>query len=196
MMSGDDVKSWLSAANDGITALALLAGGAFTYFRFVRGRALHANLDLELAAARQEVAGREALVVDVIIKNTGTMRLSFPLDCDQILTLAPCGKDLWTRKTEDGYVKWHARDCSPPVDVVTENGARLADQMLEPGETFKNTLLVEVADQNWVVCNVALKVTVRSSSLWSRFLGAMSPRDGSVDDLVFRTNRVVVKSDG
>jgi hypothetical protein len=196
MMSGDDVKSWLSAANDGITALALLAGGAFTYFRFVRGRALHANLDLELAVVPQEVAGCEALVVDVIIKNTGTMRLSFPLDCDQILTLAPCGNDLWTRKTEDGYVKWREQDCSPPVDVVTENGARLADQMLEPGETFKNTLMVEVEDQNWVVCNVALKVAVRSSSLWSRFMVAMSTRDGSVDDLVFRTNRVVVKSDG
>lgn len=178
----------LAAANDAFTVAAIIAGGLFTYFRFVRGRTLHSDLSLTIGAEAVSLANRQALRLKVVLENTGTVLLALPLDCKQTITVNAADTTLWEQITEDGDVRWRSNGGNG-VDVVCDNGLRLADQQLEPGESFVNCLLVEVPLESWVACHVSLMVEARPKNLWNR-IRWISRKNGG--DLVWRTGEILV----
>ena len=143
--SGPAVATIVTAVKDAATAAAIVAGGLFTYFKFVRGRttAPRAKLTLTghtLAAAGPAagIIGSAAVAVEVRLVNTGQIQLTLPADEQQLLTIcsvsqatAFTGRDL-----SPVAASWKEPDAFfGQTDLLLDEGQPPSEQLrIEPGE--------------------------------------------------------------
>jgi hypothetical protein len=66
----DDVKTWVDIAGTFVTAAAVVIGGVWAYFRFVRNRTYRPRLEIEMEARRHDV-GTPLVEANVTVKNIG-----------------------------------------------------------------------------------------------------------------------------
>ena len=75
------IKDLVEVANTLIAMAAVIVGGLFAYFKFLRQRVFHARLESAVAVSRyQQPNGREFLNIVARIKNTGLAKVDLQID--------------------------------------------------------------------------------------------------------------------
>lgn len=81
----------LTTIKDALTAAALLVGGGFAYFKFIKGRVLGPRARPLVHASMPDVpnptTGTTELRVIVTVRNEGQILLRLPIESDQLLTV-------------------------------------------------------------------------------------------------------------
>lgn len=80
-------KDVVTAANDTLRTRAILIGGAFAYFKYLRGRIHYASLALSLEPIVIEIDKRRALSITTTITNSGTYQMVADMGCRQRVSL-------------------------------------------------------------------------------------------------------------
>jgi hypothetical protein len=145
----------LTQLNDILTALAILAGGLFAYFKFFRGRVLNAGVSLEITGAmrpcgdqRRSLLGLRisqptagALVIRVTIRNNGQRSLKIPKDSDQLLSVSSITMEALARAGEDlnqSPTSWKQADAYfARANILLDDGEQPRENIkLEPGDVL------------------------------------------------------------
>ncbi len=124
----------VSAIGDVVTAGAVLVGGAWAYFRFVRGRIFAHRAEVAVAAAllRPPLSG---LRVQIAVKNTGTSQL--PLGDLRFVETFAVTEDDWPKDTN---IVWD--------DPIISTRVLRSHQWLESSETVNEDVLVPLPRTN------------------------------------------------
>jgi hypothetical protein len=115
-----------------VTSLAIIVGGVWAYFKFVKGRTYRPRLEVDLAGEWHIVNGCQCLRARVAVKNIGAsvvtlrqkgtgLRVSVPID---------------DRQGIPALVEWQSLRVFP---IFEEHN------WIEPGETIKDDLLLDLA---------------------------------------------------
>lgn len=125
--SGTGVAAWISAATSLVTALGVVLGGAFAYFKFFRGRLFEPRVDLEVKAGKLNLAEGLAMRVDVTIKNIGQTVLMFADEYLQQLLVVGLEYPRFTTACEDTEpVRWADPIWVFEQDVLADEGSFFA----------------------------------------------------------------------
>lgn len=71
----DNAKTIADIISSAVTALAIIVGGAWAYFKFVRGRTYRPRIEISLAGQWWQVKGRLLFQARVTVKNVGLSKL-------------------------------------------------------------------------------------------------------------------------
>lgn len=71
----DNAKDIADIASSAITALAVIIGGAWAYFKFAKGRTYRPRVEMQLAGQWWLAEGKVLLQVRITIKNVGSSKL-------------------------------------------------------------------------------------------------------------------------
>lgn len=143
---------------------ALIVGGIWAYFKFIRGRTFSQRLELEVEASLLESGGIKMLRVKISMRNTGL----------SVLKLSDSVKAVYLYGTASS-------DWIPSSSIEWSDVLRLAPifenhQWVEGGETVADEVLVPVPDttdgSEWLAFRLDVKVgskrrRLRRSLLWS-----------------------------
>lgn len=156
-----------SALRDIATVVAIAAGGAFAYIKFVRSRVLHTRMDVDLQLKEVVIADAYALLITALVTNSGTLRLIFPSTAGQVLVITLADGILWddTRNAVHREVLWSEGITCYEQDILVVEGRRETnpdqrdpDPYLEPGERLSRMLLVPLPPGEWVAYRAHLSV--------------------------------------
>ena len=145
------------ATNNGIQTIAIVGAGILGYARFLRGRVLHSNLDLSLAAQLVEAPFGPAARVTASVRNSGSFKMTFPMDCWVRVTMQCADVVLWEDAMTDGEVQWDAAE-TRHFELLIDQGVQETREILEPGESFVRTLATPVPTGTWVAYRFILSV--------------------------------------
>jgi hypothetical protein len=70
-----DVKTAIEEVNNVVTSAAVVVGGIWAYFKFIRGRTFAHRAELEVTPSLDQSTGTSYLSVAVTLKNTGLSKL-------------------------------------------------------------------------------------------------------------------------
>jgi hypothetical protein len=158
----DGANGVVLTIKDALTAIALVVAGAFSYFKFIKGRVLGPRVRLAVSVAvapppedRPSLLGRRpppvamALRVDVAIRNDGQIVLRIPRESEQRLTVRSLTKDGLAAAslpgadmTPDGPLRaasWARDDIYfAQTNLIEDEGVPPPrDIKLEPGEDYR-----------------------------------------------------------
>lgn len=71
-----NVANILPLVESGVTSLAILAGGLWAYFKYMKGRTFKERITSELSCAVEEVGGIRILVASLHLKNVGLSKVN------------------------------------------------------------------------------------------------------------------------
>ncbi len=155
-----------------VSTMAVAFAAGFSYLKFVRGRLHHSQLNLDLGVNFVDVASDSALLIVATVTNAGTLRVEFPDDTGQPLTLRLADKALWDDAKRESHkeVLWTASIPCYQQELLVTEGRRETDPdgrnpFLEPTESFSRTLLVPIPEGDWRAYQIDLRVTASSSRL-------------------------------
>ncbi len=127
-----DVQAVVSALSSAITALAVLIGGLWAYFKFVRGRTYRPRLSVTMSAQWHPLNGRPMLHARITVKNIGA----------SIVTLRQRGG------TGLGIGVLSSDQPAPPAaaewEVIRVFEILRDHEWIEPGETVSDDLLLDL----------------------------------------------------
>jgi hypothetical protein len=95
--TGMNTGDWIAAVQHGVEAVAVVVGGLWAYWKFVRGRIFHRRAELDLAPELIADGEPRAVRVRVTMKNTGAANI--PVRGAEV-TLAQFVGDGWERVGE------------------------------------------------------------------------------------------------
>jgi hypothetical protein len=142
------VPDLLSVISDVLTAIAIVVGGIFAYYKFLKGRGLSATSGLELAASMVPQQDQRrfmfrprsaaALVVEVGIRNNGILTVTVPKNSSQLVSVSSITKEELVRAgpgLTQGALSWKRPDAyfasanvllddgqQPPADIKLRQG--------------------------------------------------------------------------
>lgn len=124
-MALSELDSLTKIAQQTVQTVAIVAGGAWAYFKFIRGRLFHHRAELNLAADLVKVAESTALKVRLEVKNAGASQL--PIASCEVIASVRSGTlvQKWTR-------------------VANSRTPIIRSQIVESQETVAGQELVEV----------------------------------------------------
>lgn len=73
--SAQDISDLLSAIESGGTVVALIVGGVWAYFKFIKDRVYRPRLDVTIEAGTLPIEDRRQLVCRLSVKNIGTCKV-------------------------------------------------------------------------------------------------------------------------
>jgi hypothetical protein len=127
-----DVQAAISALSSAITAMAVLIGGLWAYFKFVRGRTYRPRLSVTMSAQWRPIDERQMLHIRITVKNIGA----------SVVTLRQRGG------TGLGISVLSPKQPAPPTAVEWEM-IRVFEilrdhEWIEAGETVSDDLLLDI----------------------------------------------------
>ncbi len=154
---GDSVQSF-------VTAGGILAGGIFTYFKFVKDRIYRPRVDLRVEADQIELGSTGTfLVCRASVENKGATKLSLQHDGTAILVRTPRHRANVLRETA-----WSNTPESGVADIFAKH------DWIESTETIRDEALVRVTPDSDCVYRIELRVVVAAPSPTRRDNIAMS----------------------
>lgn len=149
----DNAKDIAGIISSGITALAVVIGGAWAYFKFIRGRTYRPRVEMQLAGQWQRVRGKLLLQARITIKNVGSSKLKLRQKGSGLRAsmLDP------NQPTPPASVRW--------VDL--EKTYTIFDQheWIESGETICDVVLLDLGVPE------TIPVLLEGRLVWPRMLG-------------------------
>jgi hypothetical protein len=166
----DLVPDLLTIISEALTVIAIVVGGIFAYYKFLKGRGLGAPSGLELAASmvpQQDqrrfmfrTRSAAALVVEVGIRNNGILTVTVPKNSRQLVSISSITEEELVRAgpgLTQGALSWKRPDAyfasanillddgqQPPEDIKLRQGQvlPLAAVFPVPGEHHAAAFLV------------------------------------------------------
>jgi hypothetical protein len=141
----DTFKTWADGIATIVTALALITGGIWAYFKFARGRTFRPRLEIEMSGQWLKANRKHWLQARIKVKNIGASKVM----------LRQNGTGLKVRVLADAQ--------SPPPDYAKWKRAGwciiLEDhQWIEPGETVSDDLLLNLGTRRPVPVHLDARV--------------------------------------
>jgi len=176
---GKSKKSWSDVAQ-GAAAIAgivaLIVGGLWAYFLFVKGRTFSNRLEPSAEGELLQVNGKTMVRLKLVVKNAGASVFTFADHPKAVYLYATAAADwvsaanvLWS----DPYLR---------LTRILEN-----HDWIEGGETIVDEVLVSVPDGDWLAYRLEVRLGSRSGD-FRRWLASHSHIRG---DLQWRTTVVV-----
>jgi len=127
----DTANTVVSVIGTSITGLAVIIGGIWAYFKFVKGRTFRPRLEVDMSGQWRKVDGKQLLQARIMVKNIGASNV----------TLLQKGTGLRVSLLA-------AHQPAPPAPVEWE-GQRVFEILkehawIEPGETVSDDLLLDL----------------------------------------------------
>jgi len=148
----------ISKLKDLITAVGLLLGGIFAYYKFIKGRVFKPRLELKVSGKVITQKQKRLLVASAQIKNNG---LSVVYLDDQLT-----GINLYRSSQLKGTTKEQQPAWLDPVNgfpLFTDH------KWVEPDETITDEILIELRDDEDVAYRIKLVVRSRQPSFRERY---------------------------
>jgi hypothetical protein len=148
---------WIVRGFKNISAIAVVAGGAWALFNFIRGRTFSSRLQIDIKSNSESFESKRLLFIDVTLTNTGKGKLQArpiePNDCvykgEHEEIRYACG--LQIRRIEpidisgETYLDWYnSSSLSPIQDIPGE--INLLDDYLVPSDNNKTVFWLEPGD--------------------------------------------------
>jgi hypothetical protein len=164
--AGPNWADAVSAIAGALTLVALVLGGLVGYVRFLRRRVLHASCHPDLAVVLTRVAGGDVLQISATATNEGSYRLRFPAGSQQIVTICKADQAMWDdAQGHGGEILWSEGLCCR-YDLLTTEGVRDGNFLLEPGQRLVRSLLVPIPGDPGLAYYVNLFVEARAQWIW------------------------------
>jgi hypothetical protein len=128
-LSIEDWKTIADCVSGFATAAAVLAGGLWAYFKFIKGRTFRPRLAVKLAGEWRRLGDADVLLVRVTVANIGGAKMALNQWGSGLETFFP------TDDREDGTVTWEQN--GGLFKVLKEH------QWIEPGETVFDEVLLD-----------------------------------------------------
>jgi hypothetical protein len=136
----------LTQLTDALTAVAIVVGGVFAYFKFIKGRVLSAATLIEIKAsmASQPTPRRPAppkpgaLLVELVIRNNAQGALTVPKDSYQLVSISSITEEELARTGQDltqDALSWKCPDAYfAQTNMLLDDGNQPTDDItLGPG---------------------------------------------------------------
>lgn len=138
----DTFKNVAGGISSIITGAAVVIGGLWTYFKFLRGRTFHPRLAVRLDGEWRRLEGADVLHVRVTVTNIGATKVALNqfgsgLEIGFPASVQDGDEVSWKKIPQGG----HGPDEQPPArvfSVLTEH------EWIEPGETVCDDLLLNL----------------------------------------------------
>lgn len=127
----EDIKTIVEIAGTFVTAAAVIAGGLWAYFKFVRGRTFRPRLEVALSGQWEVIDKRPIMRARVTVKNIGASDVTL-LQTGTGLRLSTIKAD---RPPPPAPVEWESLKV---FSILREH------QWIEPGETVSDDLLLHL----------------------------------------------------
>lgn len=155
----DSWTTWLQAGAAGFTALALVVGAIWAFFRFRRGRTFKPRCTIDMNCSLATVESRMVLTVDVDVMNCGDSHVIFtPNDKGRVeVSLMSVGE--WPDVPAARFINWQEADKLMRHDIFASSGRRPGATELEPGQYMSRSCLF-VMPEDWAAAQVRCLVTL------------------------------------
>lgn len=130
------IKFWAEFAKNAIESLAIIVGGFWTYFHFLKGRTFKHRLESTVNATIELRHRKYYLVVHSELKNIGSSKVRLNQDESGIAIYPGEPKGLGTAEVSN--VSWHKRAM---FNVFSDH------EWIEPTESVCDALVVELPDE-------------------------------------------------
>jgi hypothetical protein len=127
----DNFKTWTDAIGKIITGLAVIIGGTWAYFKFVRGRTLRPKLSIEMSGQWIKTGRKHWLHVRIKVKNIGTSKVALEQEGTwlEVSVLAE------SQSSPPDYANWKSAE---KYEVLDDHA------WIEPGETVSDDLMLNL----------------------------------------------------
>ena len=134
----DTVNTVISTVGTAITGLAVIIGGIWAYFKFVKGRTFRPRLEVDMSGQWRKVDGQQLLQARIMVKNIGASKVTLRQEGTGLRISLPA-----------------AHQPAPPAPVEWE-GQRVFEILkehawIEPGETVSDDLLLDLGSADPVL---------------------------------------------
>jgi hypothetical protein len=186
-------QTLLTQIDDALTAAAIVIGGAFAYFKFVKGRVLTAAVGYEIRASvtahpvarrhmpRQPFIGPPvgALTVEVAIRNNGQLAIIVPRDSEQLVSVSSITAEELARHGPDltqEAVSWKQPDAYfASSNILLDDGEPPGgDLVLGPGDVLTLDVVFAVPSGHNAAAYLVVLNSYTVSRRWLRTAGRWS----------------------
>jgi hypothetical protein len=187
------VTTLLTQIDDALTAAAIVIGGAFAYFKFVKGRVLTAAVGYEIRASvtahpvarrhmpRQPFNGPPvgALTVEVAIRNNGQLAIIVPRNSQQLVSVSSITAEELARHgaglTQEA-VSWKQPDAYfGSANILLDDGEPPgSDLVLGPGDVLTLGVVFAVPSGHNAAAYLVVLNSYTVSRRWLRTAGRWS----------------------
>ncbi len=182
----DDLKAVAEIAQATATTVAIVVGGLWGYFKFVKGRSFRPRLAVGLQGRWRDVDGRSLLHVRLTVTNVGSSDIVLIKDSSEVSAAIVT--------VEQGRKRPKPVWPDPvPQAVLTDH------QWIESGETVSDDLLFHLGEQR-LTTRVEAYLVVRNSGWWQvrerirrkmRGEEAEKPRSRTSKNVTIKANKIL-----
>jgi hypothetical protein len=132
------MREWADAAEvlaNLSTAAAILIGGTWTYFKFMRGRTFANRAELALTGTLYNASGHYMIRVVVALKNTGLSRVNLRQDRKIVRLYGVERSEVFTSMQNHANVRWEDLVLTPVLEQ---------HRWVEPQESIHDDVLIPV----------------------------------------------------
>jgi hypothetical protein len=147
-----------SIVRDAVTAVALIIGGGFAYFKFIRGRTFRPRLNLVVTSKVRREQGVLHVLMDCGARNIGARELRITAEGTAVRLLASSvvsTQDM-EQSPQSSQSGWDLIGVWQPVEAKT----------LEPEEPLEDSVLVAIPDGGQAALRVEFSVSIPSGESW------------------------------
>lgn len=148
-----EIESTLGNVQSALTSMAIVAGGIWAYFKFIRSRLFHAKIEIQLDAEFAFGVSEDVVVASVQVKNVGFTKASFELD---ICSLEVCLSEFRPQLDFTDAARWRQVATIPIL---------YHHHWLEPGETAREQEAITLHDRVDLAARLVAVVS-NGQSLW------------------------------
>lgn len=148
----DNLDKASSILQNVFTVIALIVGGVWTYFTFVKGRALTPRLEPKLSLKTFRNGAHKYLVINVQLKNAGSSKV-----------------DIVQRGTLVGIYSYEPNSIEPPTEDIQWNRYKASPILkdhhwIEPGEIIEEPVLVPLPTSEYAIYKVLLRLNSKKTT--------------------------------
>ncbi len=187
-----DVKTTIEEVNNAVTSAAVIIGGTWAYFKFIRGRTFAHRAELDVSASLGTGTNSSYLSITITLKNTGLSKLQLNSNMKAIRLFRIAAE------ADDGpsLVRWQRILTSPIFE---------AHAWLEAQETVTDTVVYDVhgsgvsdADhavyQMEAIVGARRRLITRRGTMWTSRAVVFMPTNNSAQSLPQKPDAVAWSS--
>ncbi len=150
------VSTALEDLERAFTILAIIAGGAWVYFNFLRGRTYQPRLELSVSGSIAERDGLTYIVATIVLKNVGLSRVELKREG------TACTVKRATKQVGMGEFSVVKDWADVGISRIFEN-----HRWIEPGETVLDHCVAAIPKTDTGVCRFEARVVGKKNNEWN-----------------------------
>jgi hypothetical protein len=153
----ESISTTLEDADRVATIFAVIAGGVWVYFNFMRGRTYRPRLELDVSAATHRTQPASVLSATIRVRNVGLSRVRIRKEGTVCIVSAP--ERIQLVETPTVITDWVRLNVS---HILTDHHS-----WIEPGETITQQRLIILPLDTQAICQVEARVVASQGIEWN-----------------------------